>query len=258
MKLNQCAIFLLPTALFVSGCTTINPDKLQTPLQVTCIELTEPLSHTTKIDVTIRLEKGAYWSEKMDDQGVYYRGPAGGISVVKADGRPGWIGQPLTMDGGFYIPKNPGDPVKLYKYFSMEPAPVQTSADEGGCAALAYVRDPATSKISVGAFMAAGATSGAIAGLTARGMADGGKMSYGQAAGVGLAGGLIAGAIISTALSAEIGKIDNVMPPLHALPNHEAFLNKLRTLSGNAVVVKEVKTEAVGAAERTTAPAAYQ
>lgn len=227
--------FALLIAILCGCAVPIKPDDLQTPKNVTCVQLIEPLSftgHYGLFDVpwTTRLAKGPYLSEKVDNKGTYYRAPPGGVSITAKDG-----GGLPTSDGGFYIPFSTNEPVTIYRYFSVEAAPVDTLASDADCSTVGYVKQSSTSNVSLVSFAAAGAMGGAAGGVIARGAAQGSGMSYGQAAGVGAAGGLIAGVIIASLINADVGKI---LPGQPIQDQH--FMAKLRELAASEVPAKQV------------------
>ncbi|MFB4368359.1 MULTISPECIES: hypothetical protein [unclassified Pseudomonas] len=230
----------------LSGCATpINPKDLKEPQEVTCIDLKEPLvltDHYGPFDMqwTTKFEKGPYWSEKIDPNGTYYRAPPGGISVTDESGGA-FPGQPTTSDGGFYIPNKENEPVKLYAYFSTEPAPVQPYPTGTDCTTLGYVSDPSTSKVDIVSFAVGGAIGGATGGLIARGVSSSGNMSYGQAAGAGAAGGLIGGIIIASIINSGIGKMVLLQPPIKSTQ----YLEKFTKLSSTKAVIRETKSLAL-------------
>lgn len=235
---NMKRTLILLSALFiVSGCAT-NPKHLQEPTQLTCIEFKEPLSFTGhyglfNVPWTTRLEKGPYWSEKVDEKGTFYRAPPGGLSIrgENGDAIPGQG----TADGGFYIPNSSSEPVSIYRYFSTADAPVQVPPDSASCATTGYAKDPSTSKVSLVSFAVAGAIGGATGGLISRSV-SGGNMSYGQAAGVGAAGGLIGGLVVASIINAEVGKIVPGMPI-----QNKQFMEKLRTTASTKVPMSQVQ-----------------
>lgn len=206
-------------------------------MQMACVYLSEPLSQTGQYGLAnitwhTRLERGPYVSERQDDNGTYYRAPVGGLRTSSADGA-----LVRTRDGGFYIPRNPNDPPKIYEYFSIEDAPAQIPPEGVNCSNVGYIREPSTSKISVVSLAAGGAIGGATGGVIGR-AAFGGGMSYGRAAGVGAAGGLIAGILIAELLNADVGNIHwsfSLQDP--------AFIAKLRALEASKVPVKEIPPE---------------
>lgn len=232
---------MLSAALLSACATPINPEELQAPGELTCINLKEPLVITDyygpfDMQWTTKFEKGPYWSEKVDSNGIYYRAPPGGVSVVGKDGIA-FPGQPTTSDGGFYVPNDTNDPVKLYAYFSTEAAPAQPYPNGTDCSTLGYVSNPSTSKVNIVSFAVGGAVGGATGGLIARGMSSSGNMSYGQAAGTGAAGGLIGGLIIASIINSGVGKIVPLQPPI----KDRQFLDGFKKISSSKVVVQQAK-----------------
>lgn len=218
-----------------TGCA-VNPDHLRTPPELTCIYLKEPLSFTGHYGLfnnewTTRLERGPYWSEKMDKKGTFFRAPPGGITTRNDEGRP-FPGQPISVDGGFYLPNDPKEPVTLYKYFTVTPVPVEVPAENETCSNLTYTKEPASQKVSLVAFSAGGAVGGAAGGVMGKSL-HGSGMSYRQAAGAGAAGGAIGGLIVGAIINSGIGQI------LDGLPiEDQSFREKLRTLGANREPLK--------------------
>lgn len=241
----RAAASILPIAL-LSGCVTpISPEDLKAPQEVTCIDLKESLVLTDyygPLDMqwTTKFEKGPYWSEKVDSNGTYYRASPGGISVTGENGRA-FPGQPTTSDGGFYIPNSANEPVKLYAYFSTEAAPEKPYPNGTDCSTLGYISDPATSKVNIVSFAVGGAIGGATGSLIARGVSGSGNMSYGQTAGTGVVGGLTGGIIIASIINSGVGKIVPLQPPI----KNTQFLDKLKSLSPNKVIIRETESLAL-------------
>lgn len=235
LGLNLKNTYLMLALSLLSGCVTpINPEDLEPPKEVTCIDLKEPIILNYHDQWITRFEKGPYWSEKVDTNGTYYRAPPGGISVTDENGSA-FPGQPTTSDGGFYVPNKENELVKLYAYFSTKPAPVQPYPNGTTCSTLGYVRDPSTSKVDLVSFAVGGAIGGATGGLIARGVSGSGSMSYGQAAGVGAAGGLIGGVIIAAMINSDVGMIKPLQPPVTS----KQYLGKLNTVSSDKVFIRE-------------------
>jgi hypothetical protein len=210
-----------------SGCAT-NPEMLQTPAELTCIYLNEPLATTghygmLKVEWTTRLERGPYWSEKVDEKGTFFRGPPGGVSIRSPD-YPSIPGQPAATDGGFYLPNDPREPVKIYRYFTTSEVPIEVPPVELTCSTLAYAKDPVSQKLSLMSFAMGGAAGGAVGGVLGRSVSDGG-MSYGQAAGAGAVGGALGGLVVAAIINSDVGKI------IYGQPIQEvSFMEILRKL----------------------------
>ncbi len=229
------------SAIFFStliwGCAT-NPKKLQTPVQLTCIYLKEPLSTTghygpLNVEWTTRLERGPYWSEKIDEKGTFFRGAPGSVSIRSPD-YPSIPGQPAATDGGFYLPNDPKAPVKIYRYFTTNTVPVEVPSDNVTCKTLAYTKEPASQKVSLVSFATGGAVGGATGAIIGRNFSSG-NMSYGQSAGAGAAGGAIGGLIVAAIINAEVGKI------IGGLPIQESsFMEKLRELEAKQEPLKQI------------------
>jgi hypothetical protein len=224
-------------AALTSGCAT-NPESLRTPAQLTCINLTESLATTghhglLNVEWTTRLERGPYWSEKVDEKGTFFRAPPGGVSIRSPD-YPSIPGQPAATDGGFYVPNNPKEPVTIYRYFTVSPVPADVPSASTSCDQLAYIKDPASQKISSVSFVASGAVGGAAGGVIGRSLANGSGMNYGQAAGAGAVGGAVGGLIVASIINADVGKI------IGGLPIQEPqFMNKLREPAMTSKVIKQ-------------------
>lgn len=217
----------------ISGCAT-NPEKLQTPVEFTCIYLKEPLSTTGhyglfNVEWTTRLERGPYWSEKIDEKGTFFRGASGSISFRN----PPNPALTTTADGGFYLPKDPKEPVKIYRYFTTNAVPVEVPPDNLTCKTLTYTKEPVSQKVSILSVAAGGAVGGATGAIIGRNFPSG-NMSYGQAAGAGAAGGAIGGLIVAAIINSEVGKI------IGGLPIQEAsFMEKLRELGAKREPLKQ-------------------
>lgn len=234
--LHFCPLFCL--SILSTGCAT-NPERLQTPSELTCIYLKEPLATTghyglLNVEWTTRLERGPYWSEKMDEKGTFFRGPPGGVSIRSPD-YPSLPGQPAAADGGFYLPKDPKEPVKIYRYFTTKAVPVEVPPDNLTCDTLAYVTDPASHKISLMSFTAGGAIGGAAGGLAGRSLTSGSGVSYSQAAGAGAVGGAAGGLIVGAIINADVGKIIDGQPI-----QEPDFMEKLRELDKTSKPLKQV------------------
>lgn len=239
MSVSASALF----AMLSSSCAASNavdPGELQTPSEVTCVFLSEPLELTAlygafNVQWTTRLEKGAYWSEKNDAGGSYFRGPVGGVSVKGKNGGP-FPGQPTTTDGGFYLPNDPAKPIALYWYFTAEAVPPQ-AAHASSCSEVAFVKDPKTRRIDLVTLTTGGAIGGAAGGVMGNSLVRGSTISMGQAAGTGAAGGAIGVFLVGAIVNAGVGKIVWVQPPI----KEAQFLDKLKALTANKVVVNEAQ-----------------
>lgn len=229
---------LILLATFVSGCAT-NPEQLQVPPELTCIYLKEPLATTGRygllnVEWTTRLERGPYWSEKMDEKGIFFRGPPGGVSIRSPD-YPSIPGQPAATDGGFYLPNDPKEPVTIYRYFTTGAVPIEVPPDNVTCATLAYAKEPASQKVSLMSFAAGGAVGGATGAVIGRSLSGSSGMSYGQAAGAGAVGGAVGGLIIAAMINADVGKIVGGLPV-----QEPGFMDKLRELGATREPLKQV------------------
>jgi len=233
VKISSVILF----CTLISGCAT-NPEKLQTPVELTCIFLKEPLSTTglygpLNVEWTTRLERGPYWSEKIDEKGTFFRGAPGSISIRSPD-YPSIPGQPAATDGGFYLPKDPKEPVKIYRYFTTKAVPVEVPSDNVTCNTLAYTKESASHKVSLVSFATAGAVGGATGAIIGKNFSSG-NMSYGKAAGAGAAGGAIGGLIVAAIINAEVGKIIGGLPI-----KESSFMEKLRELGAKREPLKQI------------------
>ena len=257
MKPSLVTWGLIPSLIFVAGmcrgAELIRPERLQTPTQLTCVNLTEPLSFTRqvgwmKVSWTMRLERGPYLSEKMDDKGTFFRAPPGGIRL--AGNEPATEGHGRTYDGGFYVPNDPNDAVKIYFYYSNAAAPVEVPASDADCSTAGYVKDPSTSKLSLVAMISGGAVGGTAGGIAGRSLNPSSRLNYAQAAAAGAGGGVLAWVIIGAVTNSNVGKI---YFPYSPKPD-PGFLENLRALAANRVPLQEVRSQEVARDLRGAAP----
>ncbi|WP_158290180.1 hypothetical protein [Ramlibacter sp. WS9] len=246
-NLRKSAILLcaLGSSAYAASNST-DPNDLQAPREITCVHLAEPLELTAlygsfNVQWTTRLEKGPYWSEKVDADGTYFRAPIGGVSVRGKSGGA-FPGQPTTTDGGFYVPNNAAKPITLYSYFSTEPVSPQIT-QASSCTEVAFVKDTNSKKVDLVALTTGGAIGGAVGGALGTSLARGSTVSVGQAAGTGAAGGAIGTFLIGAIINAGVGKIVWIQPPI----KDAQFLDKLKALADKRV--------GVGEAQLTIAPA---
>jgi hypothetical protein len=226
----------------------IKPKDLQTPAQPSCVNLTGSLFFTQKIGLfkvlsTARLERGPYLSEKSDGRGTFYRAPPGGIRINGNESATDGNGR--TYDGGFYVPDDPTEPVRMYLYGSMLPAAVEAPTAEANCSTAGYVKEPDTQKLSLVAAGTGGLIGGAAGGTAARSMSPASNTSYGRAAAAGAGGGALGFIIVAAIANADVGKIyfpDSPQPDAD-------MISKLRTLCAQKVVLKEVPAEQVAPPE---------
>lgn len=241
----RSAFFLLTfaAATTANAVDLIDPNKLQTPSEPTCIYLKDPVAVDAYQTVfkwhwIYTLASGPYVAEKLDAKGTYYRAPPGGLSIVgihhqssPPEGTPR-----NTRDGGFYLPNDANAVPAVYEYNSNGQVPVQIPPSDADCSTAGYVKEPATSKISLFAWGTAGVVGGATGATIARStVAANSKMSYGHAAGVGAGGGLLAGLIVGAIINHEMGKIVFA----HGIDDQES-LQRLKGLAANKVPVKQV------------------
>jgi hypothetical protein len=190
LRTSVLVLFALGSSAFAASNST-DPNDLQAPPEITCVFLSEPLELTAlygsfKVQWTTRLEQGAYWSEKIDAEGSYFRGPVGGISV-KGKSAGAFPGQPTTTDGGFYVPNDTAQPIALYYYFSTEPVRPQVT-QVSNCSEVAFIKDAQTRKIDLIALTTGGAIGGAVGGVIGNSLVRGSTISMRQAAGTGAVG----------------------------------------------------------------------
>ncbi|CAN7546773.1 hypothetical protein LJR232_003696 [Aquipseudomonas alcaligenes] len=250
---NSAYLALLITVLLQGCATAIKPSDLPAPTNISCVYLDKPLSYTERLGLfdtpwTTRLEKGPYWSEKVDAKGTYYRAPPGAISLQDDEGRP-MASLTVTRDGGFYVPDDPTAPVTLYYYFSTTDAPTVPEWLNADCSNVGTVKEPHSEKVRVVALAIGGAVGGATGAMVGRGIANSSTMSYGQAAGAGAAGGLIGGVIIGAMINADVGKIMPQYPPPNA-----ASAATLRALVAQKRLVPEVQLPSATTAEQKQTP----
>lgn len=120
----------------------------------------------------------------------------------------------------------------------MAAAPVESSGETASCTNIAYLKDPASTKLSIVRIAAAGTAGGAAGGILGRSLAKESTLSCGRAAGVGAAGGMVAGVLIGAIIDMGVGKI---VPALQI--RDAAFMGKLRGLAANGVAVTELRRE---------------
>lgn len=238
----RMVLFLLMSAVTTTACAVdlIDANKLQTPSEPTCIDLKQSVivdSYQTifKWHWAYKLVAGPYIAEKVDAHGTYYRAPPGGLSERGPHSPAGSFAN--TYDGGFYVPNDARAIVGVYEYRSVGRVPVQLPPRGADCSTSGYVKDPATSKISLVAFGFGGAIGGATGAVIARSTVAHGKLGYGQTAGAGAAGGLIGGMLVGAIVNHEMGKIVFI-PGIR----DEESLQKLKSLAAGRVPLKQVQT----------------
>lgn len=236
--------FTLP--IFFAGCTSIAPESLKKPTQMTCIEM--PLgmeAHETlgllHIPWVYALTPGPYLSEREDLQGVYYRAPPSGITINRdkdSDGDDSAAKKTRTVyvDGGIWLPRDPMLPPHFYFYAGSRSEQPAAPFESINCANAVLLPGAKPGDANAFAFAAAGAAGGAAGGIAGRSIAKGSTMSYGQAAGVGLVGGAIAGLIVAKLNDMGRGQINN-RPSL----TDPLFLAGLREAAKKAVPVLMAK-----------------
>jgi hypothetical protein len=151
-------------ALALGACQTpAVPGESGVPAQLTCLYLPNQLSTTeeigpSKILRTTRLERGPYLSERESPEGTYYRAPQGGIyiSTPNTNDKTAAPVNSYTFEGGIYVPRDAAAPVRLYHYRQHKSGPVTVPPAGAGCSSAAVVRDPASGRVSVASYAAAG------------------------------------------------------------------------------------------------------
>jgi hypothetical protein len=215
-------LLALPLAL-LSGCThMIKPDTLSAPTTVTCLDVTQPISFQSepkglvKVTWRITLAKGPYVAEKESGAGIFYRAMPGAIYNETTDHK----GRRWYNDGGVFIPRDKNGAPQIYRYFSAVPTPAHAPPENLDCSNVGFERDVSGKKINVLSFAAPIAVGAATGGMIGRSIHPSGvRMSYGQAAGVGLVGGLIGGLIVAAMINKDVGKIvmeDHITDPAAA------------------------------------------
>ena len=236
------AIAALLVTPMMSGCVTVvNPKDMRVPSQITCIDLPSDLSTTEPQGIlgsawTTRLERGPYIAEREDDEGTYFRAPQGGLLVAQEGmmEKPAGLMTHMTFDGGIFIPRDTNALPHLYRYYTIEPAPVAVPPAEANCLTTTFVCDPFSKGVSTLAYAEGGAASGATAGLVTRALASNSRMSYGQAGLAGAAGGAIAGVIIAQLIQMDAGKIVQI-----PVSKNRQFTAQLSAIARGTVPIKE-------------------
>lgn len=241
MTQNTPAIsaLVLATTFTITGCSSqmVKPESLRTPDPVTCFKISEQISFTpTGYKWDTRLAVGLYISEREDDGGTYYRGPAGAVTERSHESP-----EKYTMnDGGVFIPKDKSQKPRPYFYFSTSSAQIMSNPEiaratqqTSDCSAAVFTRDPVTQSINVYAWSAAGAAGG----MAGRATVSGSSMSYGQA----MLGGAIGMGVVALMINADVGKI----APMPLIDDATA-IKKLTELARNSVIIKEAASSAVG------------
>lgn len=210
MLLPAC---LLAVVVPFAHASTVRASKLPQPKKMTCLQVKQAISIAStrgllRIPWDTEIRPGAYISEYEDANGVYYRAPEGAITERRTDEKESSrAGRTMTFDGGIYVPDDPATAPTLYEYYATYSLLPQSAPSDTDCSTLTYTVDPNTQKVSVmrtGVAFGVGAATGMV---TSRFVQPHVHTSYGQAAGVGLAGGLIAGLIIGAVEKSKEGEI---------------------------------------------------
>lgn len=110
-RLNGLMVTTL-TILLCSGCAS-HPRNLQIPEQVTCFQIEKPFVYVNKLrlsTITTQFQPGPYWSDRVDEDGIYYRAPIGGLKIKSNTWK-----NARTRDGGFYVPFNKEKPLRMFQ-----------------------------------------------------------------------------------------------------------------------------------------------
>lgn len=221
-------VFRITAGVFVlaalAGCASVS-DNLRTPVAGSCIDVKAPLSLTdtyglASVEQTIRLAPGLYYSEKEDDQGIYYRAPPGGLSYSRTgeESKPAGMLTHMVVDGGIWLPRDPAIKPRFYWIFAKGD--------------VVSVAQPAGTECSLAALQKAPDTTGQVPwNGVGRTIVVTGNMSPGQA---GAAGG-IANGIIGAIIDNDVGKIELGFLPV---PKSEPFIATLRQLGRDPIPMK--------------------
>jgi len=237
-------IFVLP--MILAGCTSIAPESLKKPARMTCIEIAPAMEAHEKLGLLnipwiYTLASGPYLSEREDAQGIYYRAPPSGITIIRdkdGDGDDSIAKRtpPAHVDGGIWLPRDTALAPHLYFYVGSRTDQAAAPLDHANCANAVLLPGAKPGDVNAVAFAVAGAAGGAAGGIAGRSMAGSGKMSYGQAAGTGAVGGAIAGLIIAKLIDMEHGQIQHGRPL-----TDPAFLTALREATKATVLISTPK-----------------
>lgn len=206
-----------------------NPSDLKQPETASCFTLDKAISYQEprgllKIVWELRLERGSYVSELVDDEGTYFRGPPGTVYVGRPEmkNEPANLGTHITRDGGIWISHDPTVKPRVYTYFSVQDAKAVVPAPNVDCHSFAMIRDPDTHKYSI----AAAAVGGAAGGLLARAASPGSSTSYAQA---GL-GGAIGVGLVAALINSGVGEI-----AFERKINNGEFIARIRSARDGAI-----------------------
>ena len=255
-------LLVLPLAL-LSGCAhMIKPDTLSAPTKVTCLDVTQPISFQSesrglvKVTWLITLAKGPYVAEKESGAGIYYRALPGAIYNDTTDHK----GRRWYNDGGVFIPRDPNSAPQIYSYVSAVPTPAHAPPENLDCSNVGFERDASGKKINVLSFAAATGVGAATGSMIGRSIHPSGvRMSYGQAAGVGLVGGLIGGVIVAAMINKDVGKIvmeDRIADATAAATLRQLAANeRLARESGQAAPAQAAPAMSASTVQAPQAPA---
>lgn len=213
MKGFMLTACLLAAAPLAHATAKVHADKLPLPKTMACLQVKQAISFTEvrgllHIPWLTELGKGSYISEREDANGVYYRAPEKTISQRRTDVKESSVaGQPMTSEGGIYVPNNPAVAPTIYLYYGMTSFRTQPAINDTDCSTLAYSVDPGTHQINVMRMAAATGIGAGTGAAIAHSMNPHTHIGYGQAAGAGIVGGLIAGVIIAAIENSKAGEI---------------------------------------------------
>lgn len=200
--------------IVLTGCASpVAPNDLKVPTTRTCFELPVAAAYLEERGLLkyvweTRVERGPYVAEREDAAGTYFRGPQGGVSYARQDAlnQPPGLMSHITYNGGIWVPRDPAGTPRLYTYFTTQAVPPVVPPSTATCATVQLVRDPKDQGFGVITYDTVGVDVG-LASSFAMQNAGTVHMSTGQAAGVGVAGGLIGGVIVSSMINNDLGKI---------------------------------------------------
>lgn len=223
-------------ALLLTGCAT-TPTDLREPSTVTCFVLKEPLVSRDKyglldVEWEVKLAAGPYVSERVDQDGTYFRAPPGGMYQARTgfEDKPAGLLTHQVTDGGIYLPHKKAEPVRLYKYFTLGDVPIVAQPADVDCRTAVFVKNPATGQLVANM----PEVSAAASDISLRAALQPNGPGIGSAA----VGGAIGGAIVTALIQNDIGKI----VPGHPVKDPK-FLQVLREHGEQAVPIKPIETK---------------
>ncbi|RLK31767.1 hypothetical protein [Cupriavidus plantarum] len=233
-------LYLLSPVLAISlvGCGTV-PENLNRPASLSCIEVpqgTEGHEYRglLKMPWITRLSAGPYISELEDEAGTYYRAPPGGVYIAPPN-PPSDYFQPMTYDGGLWVPRDGNKPVNVYFYSSTRNAVVKPLPQGASCATAVATRNVAHAGTQNVSYKTADAQANdAVASVVANVMTTGtppvAALNVAQSAVAGGVGGAIAGGVVAGFIALDAGKIFFRLP----MEGDPAFVSALERLGREA------------------------